>query len=257
MGFSWVTFIAQIVNLFVLVWLLKRFLYHPIVSTIEKRQAYIENKVKKAEEAARVALNEQKVWEEKQAAFDAERQKKLDTVFQEIERARKEQESIVHQEVAERRQQLQNNLNRETATLQLEIRDLIATRFLELSHKIMQDLSGLSPIEQAVLMFQKKINNLTKTDKKEIKNITKKQNDILISLSDTLSKKAEQNLVVFIQKAFGLTEDVRIRTDKNPDLVLGVEMSVGDRLIEWNLKSYLDTFEENLNTALAGLIVKE
>ena len=38
MGFDLVTFIAQIVNLFVLVWLLKRFLYRPILEVIEKRQ---------------------------------------------------------------------------------------------------------------------------------------------------------------------------------------------------------------------------
>ena len=51
MGFSWTTFLAQIVNLFVLVWLLKRFLYQPIVDTIAKRQRYIEDKVKKAADA--------------------------------------------------------------------------------------------------------------------------------------------------------------------------------------------------------------
>ena len=38
MGFDLVTFVAQIVNLFVLVWLLKRFLYRPILEVIEKRQ---------------------------------------------------------------------------------------------------------------------------------------------------------------------------------------------------------------------------
>ena len=50
MGINWVVFFAQIVNLFVLVWLLKKFLYRPIINAVEKRQAEIICKVNKAKE---------------------------------------------------------------------------------------------------------------------------------------------------------------------------------------------------------------
>ena len=63
MGFDLVTFIAQIVNLFVLVWLLKRFLYHPILEVIEKRQQEIRNKVQAAEDMRLESEKERKKWE--------------------------------------------------------------------------------------------------------------------------------------------------------------------------------------------------
>ena len=48
---------------------------------------------------------------------------------------------------------MQADLNRETTALSLEIRDMIAHNFLDLSRKVLADLSGLAPIEQAINLF--------------------------------------------------------------------------------------------------------
>ena len=50
MGFNLTTFLAQIVNLFLLIWLLKRFLYRPVLAIIEKRQHQIKQNMQEAEE---------------------------------------------------------------------------------------------------------------------------------------------------------------------------------------------------------------
>lgn len=257
MGFNWVTFIAQIVNLFVLVYLLKRFLYQPIVSTLTKRQDYVENKVKNAEEAEKSALKEQIIWEKKQAEFDAQKQERLDEALAEIEQLKKEQGEIIRKEIKIRREKMQADLNRETTALQLEIRDLMARHFLELSQKVMVDLSGLSPIEQAILLFRKKIETIPTSEKNKIKTILKKQTNITISLSDKLSNKATLELIRFVQKKIGISDKNKIQVTIEPDLILGVEMIIGDIIIEWNLKSYFEIFENNLNTALSGLIIKD
>ena len=60
MGIDPITFFAQIVNLFVLVWLLKHFLYHPILNVIEKRQQEIRDKVQSAENVRLEAEKERK-----------------------------------------------------------------------------------------------------------------------------------------------------------------------------------------------------
>ena len=77
MGLDGVTFVAQIVNLFVLIWLLKRFLYHPILNVIDKRQAEINAAVQSAQEAKAQADKEKAEWEKEKAHFDDMRQKRL------------------------------------------------------------------------------------------------------------------------------------------------------------------------------------
>ena len=56
MGIDLVTLIAQIINLLVLIWLMKRFLYQPILKMISERQALIENEIQKAYQARKEAL---------------------------------------------------------------------------------------------------------------------------------------------------------------------------------------------------------
>ena len=64
MSVDWITVAAQIANFLVLVWLLRRFLYRPILAGIDARERQIAarmaqaEKIREAAEAARRALPE-------------------------------------------------------------------------------------------------------------------------------------------------------------------------------------------------------
>ena len=254
MGFNWVTFFAQIVNLFVLVWLLKRFLYHPILLAIEKRQAYIEDKVKKADEAAESAEKQEATLHKKIAQWERDKQKRLDKLDEELEIYREKQTEIIQDQIERLRERAQDALNRENASLRLEIRDMMAQNFAHLSRQILKDLSGLAPVEQTIALFQAKIKKLNKTELKNIQETLKKKKTIHIISSDTLPPSSVKALETFLKKEFGSSDIVY---SVQPDLILGIEAVIGETVLEWNLKTYLDTFEGNLKAALAGLIIKE
>ena len=42
MEFDWTTFILEIINFLILVWILKRFLYRPVLGVVARRRAGIE-----------------------------------------------------------------------------------------------------------------------------------------------------------------------------------------------------------------------
>ena len=254
MGFHWVTFFAQIVNLFVLVWLLKRFLYRPILSAIEKRQAYIEDKVRKADEAAKSAELQEAALHKKIAQWEKDKQKRLDALDEELVTYREKQTEGIQNQTEKMRERAQDALNRESASLRLEIRDIMAQNFVHLSRQVLKDLSGLSPIEQTITLFKEKIKKLTKTEIKNIQETLKKKKVINITASSPLSDKIQKDLNSFLRKQFG-SSDVIYSVQSN--LILGIEAIIGETVLEWNLKTYLDTFEGNLNAALAGLIIKE
>ena len=58
MQLDWTTFLLQVINFLVLVWLLKRFLYRPVMEVIARRQAGIDKTVEdaRAVEARATAL---------------------------------------------------------------------------------------------------------------------------------------------------------------------------------------------------------
>lgn len=257
MGFNWGVFIAQIVNLFVLIWLMKRFLYQPIISVVEKRQAYINDKVKNAEDMAKAAQKQQIELEKKIDRWNVEKQSRQEDLFAALTKMKAEQEAQIDREGEQHRQALQKNLNRETASLQVEIRDLMAHNFMDMSRKVLSDMSGLSPMKQAITLFEKKVDSLSKKEITSIKNTFNKQNVVIVRSSVALSDKEAETIVNFLAKKFSFIDAGAIQFTVAPDLILGLELEIGETVLEWNLKTYLDTFESNLNAALAGLIINK
>lgn len=257
MGINWVVFFAQIVNLFVLVWLLKKFLYRPIINAVEKRQAQIISKVNKAKEEYALAEAEHKKLKKKIDTFDKTKKKRFDEVAEEIEAYKKAQIAIIKKEASQERQKRQNELNRQTEMLHTQIRDLLADNFIALSHKMMGELSGETPFEQSVTLFQKNIAILSKTDIKKIKESYKKQKIISITSSDTLSEKMKENLGLFLSKTFSWEMPIKMIFEVDKSLVLGLEMTVGDIAIQWHLKTFLDEYQTKLNNTLTSMVVKE
>lgn len=257
MGINWVVFLAQIVNLFVLVWLLKKFLYMPIVNAVEKRQAEITNKVNRAKQEYDLAEAEHKQLSEKLKNFELNKKKKFDEASQEIEDFKGHQMDLIKDEVNQLRQKMQDNLDRQVQSAHTQIRDLFANNFIALSQKMMSELSGESAFSGSISLFKKQLKSLSKTDTKKIKTSYEKQNIISISSSETLSKKAQEDLAVFLSKTFDWTLPLKMRFETNKELILGLEMSVGNHTAEWHLKAYLDEYQMKLNTSLSNIIVKE
>ena len=253
MGIDWITFFAQIVNLFILVWLLKKFLYHPILNAIDKRQAQIAERVRSAKEASEKAAAEYQTYLQKTEEFDKNTQKMFDEASAKVIQYQQEQEAKIHEQAQALQQKMQADLEREKESLQLEMRNQIATSFSLVARKIMTDLSGITPIEQAATLFQNKIRKLDKKQLSLLKKKAKNQKDIYIYSSDSLKKEQTEMLSNFIQKHFDLTTQQMIRFQKNPDLILGLELVIGDMTLDWNIKSYFEEFDTHLNATLTGI----
>ncbi len=257
MGINWVVFFAQIVNLFVLVWLLKKFLYRPIVNAVEKRQAEIISKVNKAKEEYALAEAEHKQLKKKLTDFEKTKQKRFDEITREIDQFKNEQMAIVTAETDKERKKHQNALDRQVQMAHAQIRDLLADNFMLMAQKIMTELSTQSPFEQSLELFLKRLKKLSQKDIKKIKDSYKKQNIIFITSSETLSKNTRQKLAVFLSETYDWTLPLKMDFQEDTSLGLGLEMTIGDITVQWHLRDYLDEYQTKLNNALASVIVKE
>ena len=257
MGFDLVTFFAQIVNLFVLVWLLKRFLYRPILKVIEKRQQEIRDKVQAADDIRLASEKERKKWEKEKSAYETEHQEELNQISQELEEKRKEGLTEIKSSLQRQRLKMQNDLLAEVEALHTEIGDFIAKDFMQLTGQALKELSNCCPLDQAVSLFLKNFKKLDKKEIKKINTVLKNQKVIYISSSNTLTKDQTQEIIKTIQKIFTIPPKCKINFDVAPDLILGLEMRTGDISIDWSLKSYLDTLNANLDATIANLVAEK
>ncbi|MBP5344302.1 MAG: F0F1 ATP synthase subunit delta [Alphaproteobacteria bacterium] len=257
MGIDWVTFGAQIVNLFVLIWLLKRFLYHPILEVIDKRQAEINAQVKSAQDAKNQVDQEKAEWEKEKAHFDDMRQKRLNDLALEEQNLHKQLNVDIHKQEQEKRSQLQQNLDTEVKAIQDEMRSIIAHQFVAFSQKLLQELTQGTPFDTVIQTITNKINKLDKKQKLELEKNLLKQNVINITSSNQLSKKQQQELLKTFKKVCPINAKTKVMWKVDSDLILGLEIYVGNSLIEWNLKNYLDELNYNIRSATTALILSE
>lgn len=121
MQIDWTTFVLQIVNFLVLLWILTRFLYRPVLDVLARRRAGIERTLTQAREteARAAALRTQfegrlAEWEEEKAAARARLEAELAAErlrrMQALERALAEERERVAAQEAHRREEMLHEL---------------------------------------------------------------------------------------------------------------------------------------------------
>lgn len=73
MNFDWTTFFLELLNFFILLWILRRFLYRPVLEVIAARQRKIEAQLRDAETARAEAHRAKADCERRLAAWDQEK----------------------------------------------------------------------------------------------------------------------------------------------------------------------------------------
>ena len=75
MQYDWTTFVLEIINFLVLVWLLKHFLYRPVKGVIARRQAAVEQNIAEARSREQEAQALKTQYENRLVSWEAEKQK--------------------------------------------------------------------------------------------------------------------------------------------------------------------------------------
>lgn len=73
MAIDWTTFALEVVNFLVLVWILKRFLYQPVLAVLARRQAGVTRTLEEARQAEAAAAGLQAQFERRLADWEAEK----------------------------------------------------------------------------------------------------------------------------------------------------------------------------------------
>lgn len=104
MELNWSTFLLEILNFLVLIWILKRFLYAPVLETIAKRRAGIEQELSAAQATKTEAEALQVQYENRLGQWSAEREAAREGLRLEIAEERKRQLAALEQELEQERE---------------------------------------------------------------------------------------------------------------------------------------------------------
>ncbi|MDD4933605.1 MAG: F0F1 ATP synthase subunit delta [Methylacidiphilaceae bacterium] len=138
MSFDWTTFILQVINFLVLVWLLHRLLFRPVLRLVAERKAATAKAWEEAQRVKKEGEDLQKAYENRMSLWEAEKEKARGKLLEEMqgERRRLEAENDrLIQEERERARAVEAHrlaaLSQEAETRALRIASQFASRFLQ------------------------------------------------------------------------------------------------------------------------------
>jgi F-type H+-transporting ATPase subunit b len=242
---DWFTVGAQAVNFLVLVWLLKRFLYKPILDALDAREKRIAKELEEADAKRAEAEKERNEFQQRNEEFDRERG---DLVSKAKEDAKAERQRLLHearQAAEDLRGKRQDALEREHQNLRDEITRRIQEEVFAIARKTLGDLAGTSLEESMADLFLSRLRKLEGEAKQSLAEALKAKSDrgVVRSAFD-LPAKQQKAIQKTLQETF--SDDIEVRFETAPQVIGGIELVVQGRKVAWGIEDYLASLERSI-----------
>lgn len=240
MLFDWFTIGAQALNFLILVYLLKRFLYGPIIEAMEKRKSRMHGDLVRAEEARKEASAYSRELKKQQKELELTKEDMLTEARVNVKAWRETALIAARKHVTEQRTNWLNSLEREQRLIAENIRQDVAAEVVALAKKVLTDLSDTELELRVVNQFIQRLGQEMPQDAIA--------GDIIVRLGFEVPKESEEHIARLIHAKF--PEVGKIHITVKPNLRLGITLVAGDLKWDWNLESYLEGVEDSILASL-------
>ena len=157
---DWFTVVAQALNFLILVWLMKRFLYKPILHAIDAREKRIATELADADAKKAEAQKERDEFQHKNEEFDQQRAALLSKATDEAQAERQRLLDEARQAAAALSAKRQETLRNEAQNLHQAISRRTQQEVFAIARKALTDLAGTSLEERMVDVFVRRLREL-------------------------------------------------------------------------------------------------
>ena len=243
---DWFTVGAQIVNFLILVWLLKHFLYKPILDAIDAREKRIAAELADADKKKAEAEKERTDFEEKNKAFDQQRSALLGKAADEakaererlIDQAKKDAESL--------RVTQADALRGDQVRLGSEITLLAEKEVFAIARKALTDLATVSLEERVGEVFTRRLRELDPKAKQLLGDALKNSSQpALVRSAFELPPDQRAAIQNALNETFSAV--VRIKFEDSQDAICGIELTANGQKVAWSISSYLGELSKKVS----------
>jgi F-type H+-transporting ATPase subunit b len=248
---DWFTVGAQVLNFLILVWLMKRFLYKPILNAIDAREKRIAKELADADATKAEASKERDEFQHKNEEFDQQRAVLLSKATAEaktererlLDEARKAADALS----AKRQESLANDARNLNQAITRRTQDEV----FAIARKALTDLATTSLEERMGEVFTRRLRELNGETKSGLAESLKTASEPALVRS-AFELPTEQRAA--IQKTLNATfsADIHLRFETAPDLVSGIELTSNGQKVAWSIAEYLASLEQGVGELLKG-----
>lgn len=253
---DWFTVAAQAVNFLILVWLLKRFLYKPILDAIDAREKRIATELADADAKRAEAKLQRDEFEHKNQTFDQQRAEMLAKVTDEATAERQRLMDDARKVAETRRAKRDESLHREHVALKEEITRRTQEEVFAVARKTLTHLASVSLEEQMTEVFIRQLQEMDLAAKSDFAGSSDAQHgEMIVRSAFDLPSAQRTALQDAINRAF--SAEVSLTFETVPDVISGIELTSSGRKISWSITDYLLSMEQRIGELLPEKSVPE
>jgi len=246
---DWFTVGAQALNFLILVWLMKHFLYKPILDAIAAREKLVATELANAAKALADARKTEDEFKQKNTAFDGERDAMLKKATDEAQAERLRLLDEARKAAAALKLKLQDAARSDETRLHQAIGKRTQTEVFAIARKALTDLATASLEERLGEVFTRRLRTMDEKAKASLGAALKRATGPALVRSAFELPPAQ---CAVIQNAVNETfaADIPLHFETAPDLVSGIELTANGQKVSWSIGNYLDALEAGVEALL-------
>jgi F-type H+-transporting ATPase subunit b len=246
---DWFTVGAQALNFIILVWLLKRYLYKPILDAIDAREKRIAAELADADKKKAEAQRERDEFQRKSEAFDQQRAALLSKTTDEAKAERQRLFDDARKASDALNARHQESLQSDALGLNQAIRRRTQQEVFAIARKALTELAGANLEERMSEVFSQRLRKIDGKAKESLGAALRTATaPVLVRSAFDLPESQRAVVQKALNETFSL--DVHIRFETLPDLISGIELSANGQKIGWSIAEYLASLEKGIGELL-------
>ncbi|MGC9526230.1 MAG: hypothetical protein ACP5D7_11905 [Limnospira sp.] len=281
---DWFTVVAQIVNFVILVFLLQKFLYKPIVGTIQKRQNRIQSRWDEAQQAREKAEREAETYRQRRRELDDRRSALIEEVKRETREQRETWLEGARRDVDRQQREWRQGLRRQQSLFFDTLRNQTVRHLYDMTRGALREIADTDLEKQAIAQFQRRLEQIDEEEKRQLRESLDRSDETITVRSsfeipeDTKNSIFEQLRHLTGDRDFYRASDVEksaelngnshpcseelegkipVAFERSPHLIGGISVQLAGYEIGWSLNHYIEGLEAHLSECLQAEIEKQ
>lgn len=248
MTLNWSTFLLEIINFLVLIWILKRFLYQPVLDVIARRRADIDAQLAQSHQLHDQAVVLKLDYENRLTDWEQERQQARDRLAEEMDAERAKQLAALQTTLAEEREKMDVAAARQQKEVLRKIEHQALQHSAEFCTRLLEQAAG-AELESRLLTIL--LDDLANLSREQVAALTSQwgesPKEIIVSSAYPLAAAQQQQLTAALLRITDLTVPVDYTIDAT--LLAGLRITIGAWVLHTNVRDELKGFTEFAHAA--------
>ena len=248
---DWFTVVAQMINFLLLLWLLNRFLYRPIISTMDKREKLLAENWETASKAKAEAEAARQLFTEKGKTIELQKQALLKAAQEEAEQEKQQLLALARNQVEKQQTEWESSLGKEQKQMQERLQEEIQQEVLSLTEQFLLTFADSRLEEEMLAAFLRRWRREAAAGTFSLAKLQGNAPAVVIVRSALeLSASSRRQL----EEAFRETglQEPQVSFECCEKLGCGLEVLVNEQKISWNLESYLTSLRQETAKLLSA-----